>query len=142
MNQTLYEAWKGRKPPVSHLKIFRCIAYGLDNSQSCQKLDVKSKKCIFVGYNSQSKAYKLYNPASGKVIIGRDVVFHEATRWDWGEGHVQQSIPLEVSEMKKHEPTPTTSHESTPAASLLIHQIETLHLLFLRTLLSCQLHLN
>ena len=99
LNQTPYEAWKGRKPRVSHLKIFGCIAYALDNSHSRRKLDVKSKKCIFVGYSPQSKAYKLYNPVSEKVIISRDVVFHETARWDWGEEHVQQSIPLEVSEI-------------------------------------------
>jgi len=60
LNQTPYEAWKGRKPRVSHLKIFGCIAYALDNSHSRRKLDVKSTKCIFVGYSPQSKAYKLY----------------------------------------------------------------------------------
>jgi hypothetical protein len=26
-NMTLYEAWSGRKPGVSHLKVFGCIAY-------------------------------------------------------------------------------------------------------------------
>jgi len=39
MNQTPYEAWKCKKPWVSHLKIFGCIAYTLDNSSSRRKLD-------------------------------------------------------------------------------------------------------
>ena len=70
-----------------------------------------------MGYSLQSKVYKLYNPMSGKVIISRDVVFHETARWDWGEEHVQQSIPLEVSEIEKHEATSTASPESMPATS-------------------------
>jgi len=117
MNQTPNKAWKDRRPRVSHLKIFGCIAYALDNSQSRRKLNVKSTKCIFVGYSPQPKAYKLYNPMSGKVIISRDVVFHESVRWDWGEEQVPQSIHLEVSAPEKHEPTPTTSPEGTSATS-------------------------
>ena len=38
MNQTPYEAQSW----VSHLKIFGCITYALDNSSSRQKLDIKS----------------------------------------------------------------------------------------------------
>ena len=39
------------------------------------KLDDKSEKLVFIGYDSRSKGYKLYNPINGKVIISRDVVF-------------------------------------------------------------------
>jgi len=53
LNQTPYEAWTGRKPRVSHLKVFGCIAYALVNIRS--KLDEKSEKCIFIGYSPQSK---------------------------------------------------------------------------------------
>ena len=35
-------------------------------------LDDKREKYIFVGYDSSSKGYKLYNPNNGK-IISRDV---------------------------------------------------------------------
>ena len=62
MNRTPYEAWHGRKPSVSHLRIFGCVAYALKHPQVRQKLDEKSEKCIFIGYCTQSKAYKLYNP--------------------------------------------------------------------------------
>jgi len=59
------------------------------HSDSCRKLDENSEKCILVGYSTQSKAYKLYNPVSRKVIISRDVIFDEATSWDWCEEQVQ-----------------------------------------------------
>jgi len=101
LNQTPYEAWKGRKPRLSHLKIFSCIAYALDNSHSRRKLDVKSTKCIFVGYSPQSKAYKLYNPVSGKVIISRDVVFHETARWDWVKSTYSEVFPWKFLKLKK-----------------------------------------
>ncbi|KAG6385388.1 hypothetical protein SASPL_154223 [Salvia splendens] len=82
-NRTPYEAWGGTKLTVSHLRVFGCVAYALVSSQRRRKLDEKSVKCIFIGYSSQSKAYKLYIPLSGKVIISRDVVFHEDAGWDW-----------------------------------------------------------
>jgi len=34
MNQTPYEALRCKKPRVSHLKFFCCVAYALDNSSS------------------------------------------------------------------------------------------------------------
>ena len=75
LNQTPYEAWKGRAPRVSHLKVFGCVAYALVNIRS--KLDEKSVKCIFIGNCAQSKAYLLYNPLSGKVLVSRNVEFNE-----------------------------------------------------------------
>jgi len=53
MNQTPYEAWHGRKPSVSHLRIFGCVAYALKHPQTRQKLDEKSEKGIFIGYCTQ-----------------------------------------------------------------------------------------
>ena len=69
---------------MSYLKVFGCTAYALVKIYS-QKFDKKPEKYIFVGYSSESKAYKLYNPVSGKLTISRDVVFNEAASWDWGE---------------------------------------------------------
>jgi len=75
--------------------VFGCIAYAMVHSQLRRKLDDKSEKCVFVGYSTQSKAYKLYNPVNGKVLVSRDVIFHEAAAWNWGEKQVQQGIFVE-----------------------------------------------
>ena len=48
------------------------------------KLDDKSEKFIFIGYDTNSKGYKIYNPNTGKIIISRDVIFNEEGEWDWG----------------------------------------------------------
>ncbi|KAK9157521.1 hypothetical protein Scep_004095 [Stephania cephalantha] len=120
MNQTPYEAWCGRRPSVSHLRVFGCISYALVNSQVRQKLDEKSEKCIFVGYCNQSKAYRLYNPLSGQIVIRRDVVFDENTCWKWSEDQVQHNIlaPLaaEIFANEEHEPT-LSSSATTPSTS-------------------------
>ncbi|GMI80680.1 hypothetical protein HRI_001737300 [Hibiscus trionum] len=82
-NMTPNEAWSGKKSGIGHLKIFRCIAYAHVPEQIRKKLDNRGEKCIFIGYDEKSKAYRLYNPLTKKMIISRDVEFDEAEHWRW-----------------------------------------------------------
>ncbi|RVW50050.1 Retrovirus-related Pol polyprotein from transposon RE2 [Vitis vinifera] len=47
------------------------------------KLDKKTEAGIFVGYNSQSKTYRVYMPRADKIIVSRDVKFMEDDKWSW-----------------------------------------------------------
>lgn len=94
LNRTPLEAWNGKKPRVSHLKLFGCIAYALVYFHS--KLDEKSEKCIFIGYCHQTKAYRLSNPISAKVIISRNVVFNEEASWEWNDNKEQIQVLVPV----------------------------------------------
>lgn len=47
------------------------------------KLDKKSEYGIFVSYSFSSKAYKVYQPQTGKIIVSRDVFFNEDGKWNW-----------------------------------------------------------
>lgn len=78
-NMTPEEAWSRRKPTVDHFRIFGCIAYAHIPDKKRSKLHDKGEKCIFLGVSDQSKAYKLYNPTTKRIIISRDVVFDEET---------------------------------------------------------------
>jgi transposase InsO family protein len=73
--KVLQEAWSGTKLNVAHLRTFGCIAYTHIPSKLRKKLDDRSEKCIFTGYSETSKAYRLYNPISKKLILSRDVKF-------------------------------------------------------------------
>ncbi|KAA0050265.1 integrase [Cucumis melo var. makuwa] len=125
MNKTPFEAWYGKKPKVSHLRVFGCISYALVPSQVRQKLDKKSEKCIFVGYCTQSKAYRLHNPLNGKILIRRDVVFDESASWDWKNNEEYVSLvdgeltndgeqTVVESSMETVTSTPPSSTPSTP----------------------------
>nr|GFC84681.1 retrovirus-related Pol polyprotein from transposon TNT 1-94 [Tanacetum cinerariifolium] len=54
-NKTPQEAWNELKPTVSHLRVFGSIAYVHVPSQRRLKLDDRSEKHVFVGYDKQSK---------------------------------------------------------------------------------------
>ncbi len=73
--------WTRRKPSILDLRTFGCDAYVHIPKEKRSKLDVKSQKCILVGYNDNHvKAYRLYNPFSKIVIISKDVIFHKESQ--------------------------------------------------------------
>ncbi|KAH9681167.1 hypothetical protein KPL71_026862 [Citrus sinensis] len=69
--KTPQQAWSGRKPGITHLRVFGIIAHVHVLDKSRAKLDDKSEKFIFIGYDNNSKGYKLYNPNNGKIVISR-----------------------------------------------------------------------
>jgi transposase InsO family protein len=82
-NRTPEEAWSGLKPSVDHFRIFGCISHVHVPDSRRVKLDAKSFKCILLGVSEESKAYRLFNPATNKIIVSRDVVFEEDQQWCW-----------------------------------------------------------
>jgi Reverse transcriptase (RNA-dependent DNA polymerase) len=92
---TPFEVWNGHKPDVSHLRVFGCIGYVFVEQHKRSKLDDKSVKCIFIGYCSQTKGYKMYNPADGKVIVSRNVKFDENSSWKWNDEEESDGIRIE-----------------------------------------------
>ena len=92
---TPYERWYGRKPDLSHLKVFGCIAYAHIPDVKRTKLDKKAEKLRFVGYSTQSKGYRLLDENTSKVVIRRDVVFNEADFGHKGVVEVQQQKSVE-----------------------------------------------
>lgn len=71
------ELWSGRKPNLKHLRVFGCPALVHVPKQRRSKIDPKSLECIMVGYSTESKAYRLFDPSDQKIIVSRDVVFLE-----------------------------------------------------------------
>ena len=72
------EKYTGTIPDVSMLKIFGCLVHVHVPKDSQKKLDSKTQACIFLGIDSETKAYRLYNNQRRKVIISRDTVFDES----------------------------------------------------------------
>lgn len=85
------EDWSGSKPSVEHFRVFGCLAYVHVPDSKRIKLDDKSMKCILLGVSEESKAYRLFDPVSKKIVISRDVIFEEDKAWDWSDNH-QETI--------------------------------------------------
>ena len=81
-NKTLEEVFFGKKPKVSHLRIFGYPMYIHIPKKKRTKLDHLGKKRIFVGYFESSKAYRIYFPGFKKIDISRDVTFDEDTAYN------------------------------------------------------------
>jgi hypothetical protein len=61
------------------LKVFGCTAYAhVDN----RKLEHRAIKCLFLGYGSGVKGYKLWNPETKKTFMSRSVVFNESVMFN------------------------------------------------------------
>ena len=77
--KTPEEMFTGKKPEVSHLKIFGCPVYIHIPKEKRTKLDPSGKKGIFVGYCEVSKAFRIYTLGFHHMEISRDVTFDEET---------------------------------------------------------------
>ena len=108
VGKTPFEALTNVKPNVEHLRVFGCVAYAHIPKDERQKLDVKSVKCILLGYGSECKAYRLYNLEKRVVFYSRDVIFNESQRFN--------------SEKESH--TPDTLHRGNNSDSNSFQQVE------------------
>ena len=76
-NKTPFEMWNGRKPYVGFMRTFGCKVITLIKGINKGKFEAKGKSMIMVGYSSESKAYRLWQPKTKTIIKSRDVRFIE-----------------------------------------------------------------
>ncbi|CAL8132841.1 unnamed protein product [Prunus armeniaca] len=74
------------------------------------EFELASTRCVSLGYGSCEKGYRLYNIASGRVVISRDVVLNEEASWNWNaQKECSVSIPLTDMLTKKEKETDDAS---------------------------------
>lgn len=76
-DKTPEEVYTGEKIDLSNLKIFGSGVMVHVPKANRKKLDRKSRKLIFVGYDSDTKGYRCIDEKTRKLTISRDVIFHE-----------------------------------------------------------------
>ncbi|CAJ2641560.1 unnamed protein product [Trifolium pratense] len=64
-------------PSYSHLKVFGCLCFPLIPSTTRNKLQPRSKPCVFLGYPSNHRGYKCLDLSNHKIFISRHVIFDE-----------------------------------------------------------------
>ena len=105
VSKTPYEMWTGRKPTLSHLRVWGCPVYV--KRLEMDKLGPRSDRCLFVGYPKESKGYYFYLAEEQKLFVSLRAIFLE--KEFLGEGTVAAKI--ELSEVQQvEEPTYLSDH--------------------------------
>lgn len=76
-DKTPEEVYSGKRTNLSDLRIFGSTIMVHIPKEKRKKLDYKSRKLIFVGYDTDSKGYRCIDEVTRKFSISRDVIFHE-----------------------------------------------------------------
>ncbi|CAA7015065.1 unnamed protein product [Microthlaspi erraticum] len=87
-----FQVLTSKKPDYTGLRVFGCLAYSSTSPKQRHKFQPRSKPCVFLGYPSGYKGYKLLDLETNSVHISRNVVFYEEI-FPFSDG--QSSFPLE-----------------------------------------------
>ncbi|KAG5562829.1 hypothetical protein RHGRI_005526 [Rhododendron griersonianum] len=75
---TPYELWKGRKPNVKYFKTFGSKCFIMRDREHLGKFDSRSDEGIFLGYCTDSRAFRVYNNRTHSVMESINVVVDES----------------------------------------------------------------
>lgn len=74
-NNIPHELWNGEMPNAMNFQIFGTKCYAHIPTEKRKKFDNTAVQMRFIGYEPGSKAYRLYDPVNGKLLVSRDVRF-------------------------------------------------------------------
>jgi hypothetical protein len=77
VKKTSYELLTGNKPNVSYFCVFGSKCYIPVKKGRHSKFAPKAVEGFLLGYDSNTKAYRVFNKSSGLVDVSSDVVFYE-----------------------------------------------------------------
>lgn len=69
------EMWSGWKPNLAHVRVFGSKVMAHVPKPKRKKWDAKAFDCILTGFDEETKAYRLWDPKSRKIVKSRDVTF-------------------------------------------------------------------
>jgi hypothetical protein len=77
LKKTSNELLTGNKPNVSYFRVFGSKCYILVKKGRHSKFAPKAIEGFLLGYDSNTKAYRVFNKSSGLIEVSSDVVFDE-----------------------------------------------------------------
>ena len=79
-NKTPYELVNNRKPDISYLHVFGALCYPTNDREDLGKLKAKGDIGIFIGYSENSRAFRVYNRRTKKILETMNVKFDEISQ--------------------------------------------------------------
>ena len=124
---TLYELRKGRKPTVKYFHVFGSMCYILSDRDYRRKMDPKSDEGIFLGYSTNSRAYRVFNSKTETMMESINVLIDNVPKEKVLDADVRTSIqetnaPIQVneSEPEKEEIVEAEQHQMSSIKGLSI----------------------
>jgi hypothetical protein len=77
LKMTSYELLTGKKPNVSYFRVFGSKCFILVKRGRKSKFAPKAVEGFLLGYDSNTKAYRVFNKSTGLVEVSCDIVFDE-----------------------------------------------------------------
>jgi hypothetical protein len=78
LKKTSYELLTGKKPNVSYFRVFSSKCFILVKRGIKSKFAPKAVECFLLGYDSNTREYRVFNKSTGLVEVSCDIVFDEA----------------------------------------------------------------
>ncbi|GJW25907.1 putative reverse transcriptase domain-containing protein [Tanacetum coccineum] len=129
--KTPYHIINGRKSSVKFFHIFGSLCYIVRYGENLDKMKEKGDVCIFIGYSTQSRAYRVYNKRARVIVETIHVNFDEFPHM--ASDHVSSDCvpqgPTTALEQVSLSPDPQ-SQENAPQAADIVTTSNELDLLF------------
>jgi transposase InsO family protein len=77
LKKTSYELLTGKKPNVSYFRVFGSKRFILIKKGRSSKFAPKAVEGFLLGYDSNTRAYRVFNKSTGLVEVSCDIVFDE-----------------------------------------------------------------
>jgi hypothetical protein len=106
-NKTPYEIWRGKKPTVKYFITFGSKCYILRDRENLGKFDTKSDKGMFLGYSTNSRAYRVFNKRTETMMESINVVVDDEK--------AQRPISMKVKQLDSAEPSTAPTDIIDPA---------------------------
>ncbi|KAL1187682.1 Retrovirus-related Pol polyprotein from transposon TNT 1-94 [Cardamine amara subsp. amara] len=108
-NKTPFELLTKKIPDYSFLRAFGCLCYVSTSTKHRHKF--RAKACVFLGYPSGFKGYKLLDLESNIISVSRHVIFHEDIF-----PFISSTLTEETRAFFPHLPSPANHDESLHSA--------------------------
>ena len=138
-NKSPYELLNKKAPDYKFLRSFGCLCYVSTLQKDRNKFSPRADQCVFLGYSSGYKGYKVLHLENNLISVSRNVVFHETIfpfKNDKKKGidcdifdhnilPLPISLDLDFNTQDHSHDNSTSHHASTSSSPSSIHQSAT-----------------
>ncbi|GJR60001.1 retrovirus-related pol polyprotein from transposon TNT 1-94 [Tanacetum coccineum] len=108
--KTPYHIINARKPSVKFFYIFCSLCYIVRDDENLDKMMEKGDACIFVGYSTQSRAYRVFNKKTRIIVETIHVKFDELPQM--ASDHVSSDLVSQDTPPLNIQATPVTTSQA------------------------------